>query len=178
MSVLSGYVQIDYYLDKELKNKLPIDPFKYMDDSEYIFDAKQIAQFAAKGLYVKITSTAQDGQEPRDTTYTIKFNGRRKSEGIELNEHVYGFIALKEQRFAYFNFKKWISETEMNTNIKFTVSTLEVLGKVDLEFRICKTLISYCTDLETFENSSIPLKINSHDVIGEKRIYELEIESS
>lgn len=64
---------------------MPFDPFKYMDDSEYIFEATQIAQFAAEGLYVKITSTAQDGQEARDTTYTIKFSGRRKSEGVELN---------------------------------------------------------------------------------------------
>lgn len=119
ISVLSGYVAIGYYTDKELTQKMPIDPFKYMDDSEYIFEANQISQFAAGGLYVKITSTSQDGQEARDTTYTLKFTGRRKTEGIELNEHVYGFIALKGQRFAYFNFKKWISETEINTNMKF-----------------------------------------------------------
>ncbi len=53
---MSGYVQIDYYFDKELTKKLPFEPFKYMDDSEYIFDAKQITQFASTGVFLKITS--------------------------------------------------------------------------------------------------------------------------
>ena len=92
---MSGYVQIRYYFDKEETKELPMEPFRYMDDSEYIFAASQVAQLASTGLFVKITSIAEEkGQTPRDATYTIKFMGRRKEEGVELNEHVYGFIPI------------------------------------------------------------------------------------
>jgi hypothetical protein len=50
-----------------------------MDDSEYIFEANQMTQLASSGVFVKITSKAEEpGQKARDATYTIKFNGRRK----------------------------------------------------------------------------------------------------
>ena len=86
LSTLSGYVDINYYYDKELTKKLPVEPLKYMDDSEYIFDSQQIMQLATTGVYVKITSSAKsDGKGARDSTYTIKFLGRKKAEGVELN---------------------------------------------------------------------------------------------
>ena len=73
-----------------------MEPFKYMDDSEYVFDADQVTQLATTGVYVRITSEPEEnGGKARDATYTIKFNGRKKAEGIELNEHVYGFVPLK-----------------------------------------------------------------------------------
>lgn len=85
ISTLSGYIRIEYFFDALMTKKLPFEPFKYMDDSEYIFDSKQIAQFASSGIYVRISTIPQDGQGARDSTFTIKFNGRRKEEGIELN---------------------------------------------------------------------------------------------
>ena len=33
-----------------------MEPYKYMDDSEYIFDAEQVTQLATTGVYIKITS--------------------------------------------------------------------------------------------------------------------------
>ena len=67
---------------------------------------------ASSGVYVKITSIAEEKeQKPRDATYTIKFMGRKRSEGVELNEHVYGFVTITNKvRYAHFNFKRWIME--------------------------------------------------------------------
>ena len=59
VSVVSGYVQIRYYFDKNETKELPMEPFRYMDDSEYIFDAKQVTTLATTGIYVKITSIAE-----------------------------------------------------------------------------------------------------------------------
>ena len=62
---------------------LPIEPLRYMDDSEYIFDSKQVAQLATTGVYVKITSKPKEnGQSARDATYTIKYMSRKKAEGV------------------------------------------------------------------------------------------------
>jgi hypothetical protein len=81
--VLSGFVEIRYYYDKELTKELPIEPFRYMDDSEYIFDVGQITQLATTGVFVKMVASAEEkGQIPRDATYTIKFTGRKKSDGV------------------------------------------------------------------------------------------------
>lgn len=63
----------------------------------------------------------------------------------------------------------------MNSNLKFTVSTLHVLGKVNPEFRICQSTISECTDPATYINSTRAIESGTHDLIGEKQIYELEI---
>ena len=63
-----------------------MEPFRYMDDSEYIFDADQVTQLATTGIYLKITSKQEEqGSSARDATYTIKFKSRNKAEGIELN---------------------------------------------------------------------------------------------
>lgn len=69
-----------------MTKELPIEPFRYMDDSEYIFDSKQIAQLATTGIYLKATASADpSGQPARASTYTIKFQSRRKAEAVELN---------------------------------------------------------------------------------------------
>lgn len=38
-------------------------------------------------------------------------------------------------------------ETEATANLKFTVTTIEVMGMVNPEFRLCKSSIAACTDL-------------------------------
>lgn len=86
---------------------------------------------ATNGLYLKATASADpSGQPARASTYTIKFQSRKEAEAVELNEHVYGFIPIQEApRFAYFNFIRWIYETERSSNLVFTVSMIEVVGK-------------------------------------------------
>jgi len=49
---------------------------------------------------------------------------------IELNEHVYGFVVVKDTKFAYFNFKRWAIETDAKNNIKFTVYTISIFGVI------------------------------------------------
>lgn len=57
-------------------------------------------------------------------------------------------------------------ETEVNTSLKFTVNTIEVMGMVNPEFRLCKSTISDCTDVKTFESSTSLIKLDKHDTIG------------
>ena len=60
---------------------------------------------------------------------------------------------MQEYRFAFFNFKQWVAETEQTTNLKFTASLIDVLGKAKAEFFLCKSSnIRMCTHPALFKN--------------------------
>lgn len=75
-----------------------------MRDSQYIF-GENVIKTSPNGLFIRVKSIKRDG------TYTIKYVGRKNNDPVELNEHVYGFIPINNTKFAYFDFKRWISET-------------------------------------------------------------------
>ena len=50
-----------------------------------------------------------------------------------------------------------------------------MVGQVDLEFLVCKTVTSWCTDLKTYKNNTIPIKVLNKNLVSQKEIYELEI---
>lgn len=128
-----GSVKIAYFIDVDGKKPFTMQPFEYMKDSEYIFYSNQIVQLIKDGLFIKVTS------QDKDATFTLKFVGRKQTESVELNQHVYGFIPLQDVKFAHFNFKRWKAETELKSSLKFTVNTINVVGKVTPEFFVCNT---------------------------------------
>ena len=74
--------------------------------------------------------------------YTLKFVGITASSPISIHEHVYSFIPVYgKPRMAYFNFKNWITETEQDKSIKFTVSLITINGNLSPNFLLCKTTL-------------------------------------
>lgn len=59
---------------------------------------------------------------------------------------------MKEKKFAYFDFKRWVAETEKS--IQFIVNVIQVLGKVKPIFHLCTKALSVCTDPAFYSKSS------------------------
>lgn len=55
----------------------------YMGDIQYIFHLAQLDEQVPNGLYIEVSS------DTRITTYMMEFEGRTKTEALELNEHIY-----------------------------------------------------------------------------------------
>jgi hypothetical protein len=69
-------------------------------------------------------------------------------------------------------------ETDEKSSLKFMVSTIQVVGKVTAEFRVCQTTLQDCTDETLYEKSSTLIQTKKHDHIAEKRVFDIEIEDS
>ena len=74
---------------------------------------------------------------------------------------------MQEYRFAYFNFKRWIFQTDRATSLKFTVYLMEVLGKTQAEFFLCQSPnIRHCTHPELYKNTTSNIPVISQEKIG------------
>jgi hypothetical protein len=111
-----------------------------------VLNPAQLSTLSKNGLFIKVTASK------RDATYTIRFEERGRNTPVQLHEHTYGFILMKEKKFAYFDFKRWASEAEKN--IQFIVNVIQVSGKVKPQFHLCTKTLSVCTDPAFYTKSS------------------------
>jgi hypothetical protein len=95
-----------------------------MKDSEHIIYKYQLGTLIKNNvMYIEVET------EDRDSTYRIKYTGRSNSTAISLNENIYEFIPLSDQKVVYFNFQHWLEEMD-NEMLNFTVNIVKVIGEV------------------------------------------------
>jgi hypothetical protein len=63
--------------------------------------------------------------------------------------------------------KRWTSY-EVEKNLRFTVSLIQVLGKATPEFRVCKSTLQSCTDEALYEWYSTVIASPRYEYIAEK----------
>jgi hypothetical protein len=89
---------------------------------------------------------------------------------------VFGFIPLKDSRFAHFNFKRWIFQTEQASSLRFSASLLNVLGTAEAEFFLCNSFsLQQCTSPDSYKNNTQAIKVISQEQVGQKVTFQLEI---
>ena len=63
--------------------------------------------------------------DTRITTYMMEFEGRTKTEALELNEHIYEFLYVDKTERAYFKIGKYgTADKADNKGFKVTVSQI------------------------------------------------------
>lgn len=145
---------------------------EYMKDSEFIFNNRTMNETFGDGdmkIFIKVKTTS------REATYTVKFVGREEDGRIQLNEHIYSFIPVVEQRIAHFNYRRWVIEKERKANVRFTVLALPVFGHAQLEFRACTSVLAMCTNPTKYLNYSQSVEASKHTEVSGKEVWDIEI---
>jgi hypothetical protein len=83
---------------------------------------------------------------------------------------------LNDSKFAHFDFKRWAEETEVRSNLKFTVYIIEAAGQVTPEFFVCQSTLSLCTNPNYYQNVTLSITAKPHQQVSQKTVYELQIE--